>query len=450
MMKWGRKKTSPSSFSSHLPSLSRMFPTAWLSIFKRMSIHSEPKPAKEKQKEMRNSMSVNSSKFVGGGERFHGGDGEAFWKLSFGEDSADGKTSESVSRSAWYDSDDELDFAPSSFRSCGSNATSIKEKEETKAFSNMAFGKMKIKEFRRDTQILPDMNMYKGEKTTVLKSPRSRMKTEKELKLKKTNERAMEEKRLKRQNKSGEAQHKSAKSADKKTLELEPLRTLSIIERENLKLAGDYQRKHQHPSTINLRTSNLTAIKDGSAFPAQKLAETDVFSPEEFSSEGEKWKVKKNEKMKVKSEKQRKSLYMSRELPRRRMKQNNKVRAFSPRTASRVEICKIKALEDMKKAKLKMKAAEQTAISRRTGLENFAMVKCSFDPERDFRDSMIEMIRENGISQPEEREELLACYLTLNSDAYHDLIIKVFQQVWLDLDQACSDTVLQKEQCFFD
>ncbi|OMO65466.1 hypothetical protein COLO4_31217 [Corchorus olitorius] len=447
MMKWGRKKASSSSSSSRLPSLSRVLPTAWLSTFKRMSIHSEQKPAKEKQKVMGNSVSVTSSKFAGGGERFHGGDGEAFWRLSFGDDSADGKTSKSVSRSAWNDSDDDLDFAPSSCRSCGSNSMRIKEKEYTKMFSNMAYDVEKIQEFRRDTQILPDMDMYTGEKATVIKTPRSRMMTEKDLKLKKTNERAMEEKRLKRQNKSGEAQQKSVA---KKTVEPDFVRTIPIAEREYQKLTGDYQRKHQYMSTLNLRTSNLTTIEEDCAFTAQRFVETDVFSPEKLSSEGREWKEMKFEKVKVKSEKQRKSLYMSRELPRKRMKQNNKVRVFSPRTASRAEICKIKALEDMKKAKLKMKAAKQKTISGKTGLENFATVKCSFDPEKDFRDSMIEMIVEKRISQPEELEELLACYLTLNSDVYHDLIIKVFQQVWFDLEQVSSDTDLQNEQCSSD
>ncbi|XVF87275.1 hypothetical protein PTKIN_Ptkin18bG0106000 [Pterospermum kingtungense] len=448
-MKWGRKRPSPSSFSSRLPSLSRVLPTAWLSMFKRMSINSEPKPAKEKRKEMRNFVSGSSSKFAGGRERFYGGDGEAFWRLSFGEESADGKTGKSVFRSTWYKLDDELDFAPSGYRSCGSKATRTKEKEETKMFSNTACDVMNMEEFRRDTQILPDMNMNKGEKMTVLKTPRSRMITEKDLNLKKINERAREDKKLKRRNKSGEAQQKSEKSVDKNPSELEYVRTTPIIERENLKLRGDYQKKHQHLSTMNLKTSHLTTTRD-SAFKAQKLAEPNVFSPEKFSSEREKWKEMKIETVKVKSEKQRKSLYMSRELPKRTRKQNNKVRVFSPRTASRVEICKIKALEDMKKAKLKMKAAaEKKTTSVRTGLESFAVMKCSFDPEKDFRDSMVEMIREETISQPEELEELLACYLTLNSDTYHDLIIKVFQQVWFDLDQGSSDAGLQNDRCSY-
>ncbi|KAK8487638.1 hypothetical protein V6N11_061621 [Hibiscus sabdariffa] len=410
-MKWRKSKPSSSSSSSSSSSrfllLSRVLPTTWLSSFKRMSVDSEAKPAKEKQMEMKNSMPVSSSKFAAGG------DAEAFWRSSFGEDSVDGKTSKTVSRSAWYESDDELDFVPSNCRTCGINAMRMmKEKEATDTLNNMAYNVRQMKEYRRDMQILPDINIYR-ESATVLKTPRSRMIMEKELKSKKTNGRvrSMEDKRLNRRYKSGDAQCRSSRSVEKNTLE-----------------KGDYQRKHPYPSTMNLRASNLTTINEDYGFKAQKLVDNDVFSPEEVSSDGEKWKGKKIEKLK-----QRKSVYMSRELP-RRMKHNNKVLVFSPRTAS-----KIKALEDMKKAKLKMKAEKHNTISQRTELENFAMVKCSFDPEKDFRDSMMEMIRENRISQPEELEELLACYLTLNSDVYHDLIIKVFQQVWFDVDQASSE-----------
>ncbi|KAK8482309.1 hypothetical protein V6N13_078164 [Hibiscus sabdariffa] len=417
-MKWRKSKpsSSSSSSSSRFLSLSRVLPTTWLSSFKRMSVDSEAKPAKEKPIEMKNSMPVSSSKFAAGG------DAEAFWRLSFGEDSVDGKTSKTVSRSAWYESDDELDFVPSNCRACRINAMRMKEKEATNAVNNMAYNVRQMKEYRRDMQILPDINIYR-ENATVLKTPRSRMIMQKELNSKKRNGRvrSTEEKRLNRQYKSGDAQCRSARSVEKNSLE-----------------KGDYQRKHQYPPTMNLRASNLTTINEDYGFKAQKLVDNDVFSPKEVSSDEEKWKGKKIEKLK-----QRKSVYMSRELP-RRMKHNNKVRVFSPRTAS-----KIKALEDLKKAKLKMKAEKHNTISQRTELENFAMVKCSFDPEKDFRDSMMEMIRENRISQPEELEELLACYLTLNSDVYHDLIIKVFQQVWFDMDQASSEIDFQNEQCSF-
>jgi uncharacterized protein (TIGR01568 family) len=68
-----------------------------------------------------------------------------------------------------------------------------------------------------------------------------------------------------------------------------------------------------------------------------------------------------------------------------------------------------------------------------------AVVKSSFDPQKDFRESMMEMIVENNIKASKDLEDLLACYLSLNSDEYHDLIIKVFKQIWFDL----SDIKLQ-------
>lgn len=101
------------------------------------------------------------------------------------------------------------------------------------------------------------------------------------------------------------------------------------------------------------------------------------------------------------------------------------------------------------KAKMKMKKKiEERILEGRTQIESFAVVKSSLDPQKDFRDSMIEMIMEKGISQPEELEELLACYLTLNSDEYHDLIIKVFRQVWFGLNRAYFDPELQNEHCY--
>ncbi|KAJ1688018.1 hypothetical protein LUZ63_019408 [Rhynchospora breviuscula] len=69
----------------------------------------------------------------------------------------------------------------------------------------------------------------------------------------------------------------------------------------------------------------------------------------------------------------------------------------------------------------------------RKDLENFAMVKKSIEPERDFKKSMVEMILETGIRRPEELESLLACYLTLNSDEHHHVIVKVFRQVCFEI-----------------
>ncbi|PKA57630.1 hypothetical protein AXF42_Ash016676 [Apostasia shenzhenica] len=65
--------------------------------------------------------------------------------------------------------------------------------------------------------------------------------------------------------------------------------------------------------------------------------------------------------------------------------------------------------------------------------ESFAVVKSSSDPEKDFRESMVEMIVVNKIREAKDLEELLACYLSLNSDEYHGVILDVFQQIWFDL-----------------
>ncbi|KAI4356134.1 hypothetical protein L6164_000181 [Bauhinia variegata] len=77
--------------------------------------------------------------------------------------------------------------------------------------------------------------------------------------------------------------------------------------------------------------------------------------------------------------------------------------------------------------------SSSSSSSRRSLLDSFAVVKSSFNPQRDFRESMVEMIVEKNIRDSKDLEDLLACYLSLNSEEYHDLIIKVFKQVWFNL-----------------
>ncbi|KAI3474276.1 hypothetical protein Pfo_029064 [Paulownia fortunei] len=77
-------------------------------------------------------------------------------------------------------------------------------------------------------------------------------------------------------------------------------------------------------------------------------------------------------------------------------------------------------------------SSNSSSGSRRSVSESFAVVKSSKDPRRDFRESMVEMIVENNIRASKDLEELLACYLSLNSDEYHELIINVFKQIWFD------------------
>lgn len=65
--------------------------------------------------------------------------------------------------------------------------------------------------------------------------------------------------------------------------------------------------------------------------------------------------------------------------------------------------------------------------------ESVAMVKYSQDPYLDFRHSMAEMILEKDIHQPADLEELLHCYLTLNSPRQYHLIKKAFFDTWNEL-----------------
>jgi uncharacterized protein (TIGR01568 family) len=72
-------------------------------------------------------------------------------------------------------------------------------------------------------------------------------------------------------------------------------------------------------------------------------------------------------------------------------------------------------------------------------LERFAVVRRTRDPQRAFRASMVEMIASKRmVGRPEDLETLLACYLSLNADEHHDCIVKVFRQVWFELNNTTS------------
>ncbi|KAG6745394.1 hypothetical protein POTOM_052059 [Populus tomentosa] len=110
-----------------------------------------------------------------------------------------------------------------------------------------------------------------------------------------------------------------------------------------------------------------------------------------------------------------------------------RLRVNSPRISNR----KIQAYNNGRKSV--SSTTNSLSRSRRSLSDSLAVVKSSFDPQKDFRESMMEMIVENNINASKDLEDLLACYLSLNSDEYHDLIIKVFKQIWFDL----SDIKLQ-------
>ncbi|KAI3698172.1 hypothetical protein L6452_31284 [Arctium lappa] len=66
-----------------------------------------------------------------------------------------------------------------------------------------------------------------------------------------------------------------------------------------------------------------------------------------------------------------------------------------------------------------------------------AMEKSSYDLRQDFRESMMEMITANRISEPKDLRRLLNCYISMNSEEFHGVILEVFHEVCSNLFLYC-------------
>lgn len=62
--------------------------------------------------------------------------------------------------------------------------------------------------------------------------------------------------------------------------------------------------------------------------------------------------------------------------------------------------------------------------------ESFAVVKRSEDPYEDFKRSMMEMILEKEMFEEKDLEQLLHCFLSLNSREHHGVIVQAFTEIW--------------------
>ncbi|KAL0395983.1 UNVERIFIED_CONTAM: Transcription repressor OFP7 [Sesamum calycinum] len=62
--------------------------------------------------------------------------------------------------------------------------------------------------------------------------------------------------------------------------------------------------------------------------------------------------------------------------------------------------------------------------------ESFAIVKRSEDPYEDFKSSMMDMIMEKQMFEEKDLEQLLQCFLSLNSRQYHGIIVEAFSEIW--------------------
>ncbi|KAK9132231.1 hypothetical protein Scep_011759 [Stephania cephalantha] len=426
-MHWRRKKSSSSSQASPplSNSLSHVFPISWLSKFKHIGTKSKSQSAKTNLKSNSTSSLAPFSPLIFKDTQFYDGDVEpddaaAYWRLSFGKDGnghVNGSGRGNV-KSFWDDSDDDDFEVPLPGRRGGKQHGGI-------------VSDAKKRDLEGKDQRLRSGNARSHGRIDAKEGYWSC-------------EHGRESAKAGGRSSGGE-------TVEKSILDLEPIVMIRTPEKEFHSFAPLNLRRHNYISSFDAEDQEgrrkRRASKGNDEFfgfasmcPDHRLDDKIHQVGIEVDSEGEAFKVAKIKEF----EKQRKSLNQNKELHRRRSKQSGKVKVYSPRTPpSKTEICKIRALEELKKAKAKKKARK---ADKKPNLESFAVAKSSFDPQKDFRDSMMEMITENNITQPEELENLLVCYLSLNSDQYHDLIIKVFQEVWIAISQLCSSPDLQTNE----
>lgn len=73
---------------------------------------------------------------------------------------------------------------------------------------------------------------------------------------------------------------------------------------------------------------------------------------------------------------------------------------------------------------------KRRSMEAESGAVAVAVVKRSSDPYHDFRTSMVEMIVAKHIFAAKDLENLLRCFLSLNSYHHHKVIIQVFAEIW--------------------
>lgn len=117
-----------------------------------------------------------------------------------------------------------------------------------------------------------------------------------------------------------------------------------------------------------------------------------------------------------------------------KVEEKKQCKSMARRSPTGIHRLRMRASSPRVVATKKVQVSRKSVSKQEKGIsKSFAVVKSSTNPQKDFRDSMVEMISENNIRTSKELEELLACYLLLNANEYHDVIIKVFEKIWFDL-----------------
>jgi len=66
-------------------------------------------------------------------------------------------------------------------------------------------------------------------------------------------------------------------------------------------------------------------------------------------------------------------------------------------------------------------------------IDSIAVVKYSNHPFQDFKHSMLQMVVEKNIYSRNDLEELLNCFLGLNSPCHHSVIVQAFAEIWNEI-----------------
>ncbi|XP_077210251.1 ovate family protein 5 [Tasmannia lanceolata] len=415
-MRWKREKSSPGL------SISRVLPLSWLSKLKQMSGKNHSEPAKKTKSKSPSSSTVpacfrssplsNSlspkillNRRTDSNQIRYEDPEHAFWSFSFRKNNFDCKKNGACS-------EDELEFEFSNSENGRSNRRNARnelnqEFLESQKFKNMLLGISK----RRNSTAKFDI-LQKNQQTISSKEPKGANR-----KSRRAVGRIEEEHQISRRKPVREDQR--CIKGDQRVLDLIPVKT----ERKSYKIQ-DYHLRIVSPKS---RSSDRMIPEVN-----HKISGKDSRNPDRCSIlTNSEQKIEKDPMIENLLSRSKRASRVSRDLQLRKTRQNTKGGMHSPRTASRIEICKIKALEKLKKK------TKEKEIEKWRGFDSLAVMKRSFNPQKDFRDSMVEMIEENKIGRPEELERLLACYLTLNSEEYHDMIVKEFRQVWFDLNRDC-------------
>ncbi|KAE8655102.1 Transcription repressor OFP8 [Hibiscus syriacus] len=112
---------------------------------------------------------------------------------------------------------------------------------------------------------------------------------------------------------------------------------------------------------------------------------------------------------------------------RKRMKKNRKVKKATRRS----DMMRLTSSESESPARLSsfLQRMVPCTVDGKVS-ESFAVVKKSEDPCKDFKQSMMEMIFENQMFENEDLEQLLHCFLSLNSRHHHGAVVQAFAEIW--------------------